>query len=482
MNVAARTAAIDRLSSEMAMQRFFFLAAAPALALVAWSPTPAAAQDAARSSTHIIHQPVQLTVESYKLANGLNVVLSRDTSVPVVAVNLWYHVGSGDERPGRTGFAHLFEHMMFQGSANVGDDAHFRLIQEAGGTLNGTTNADRTNYFQAVPSNFLERVLWQEADRMGFLLPAMTQEKLDNQRSVVQNERRQNYDNAPYGLAFETISAALYPEGHPYSWTTIGSLEDLNAASLEDVQDFFRTYYAPNNASLAIVGDFDPEQVKVSVERWFGGIPAGPAIERPEPAPVQLTSERRLVLEDRVQLPRLYLAWPTPAQFQAGDAELNVLAIVLASGRSSRLHQRLVREEQLAQFVSANQASRQLAGQFGITVQARPGVELTRVMHIVDEEIARLVAEGPTEREIQRARNALEAGFIQGMQTNLGRANQLNSYATFTGDPGYIERDFARYAAVNPASVQAAARRYLVSSRVVLSVVPEGQTQLQASR
>jgi hypothetical protein len=240
------------------------------------SPVPTTRRPSTRAPRIItVTEPVPLTIETYRLANGLNVILSRDTSVPVVAVNLWYHVGSGDERPGRTGFAHLFEHMMFQGSQNVGDDEHFRLIQEAGGTLNGSTNSDRTNYFQAVPSNFLERVLWQEADRMGFLLPAMTQEKLDNQRSVVQNERRQNYDNAPYGLAFETLAAALYPEGHPYSWTTIGSLEDLNAASLEDVQDFFRTYYAP--ATLA--GHrrrLRPGAGEGWVERYFGPISRGP--------------------------------------------------------------------------------------------------------------------------------------------------------------------------------------------------------------
>jgi zinc protease len=466
------------------MKRQLLLAAAlPVAALSAWGVNAAAAQGAAaQPRTATVNQPVQLSLETYRLPNGLNVILSRDTSVPVVAVNVWYHVGSGDERPGRTGFAHLFEHMMFQGSQHVGDDEHFRLIQEAGGTLNGTTNADRTNYFQAVPSNFLERVLWQEADRMGFLLPAMTQEKLDNQRSVVQNERRQNYDNAPYGLAFETIAAALYPSGHPYSWTTIGSLEDLNAASMQDVQEFFRTYYVPNNASLSIVGDFDPAQAKRWVERYFGGIPRGAEIQRPQPQPVSLTGERRLVLEDRVQLPRLYFVWPTPAQFQPGDADLNVLAYVLAGDRSSRLHQRLVHREQIAQWVSANQSSRQLAGQFGITVQARPGVDLTRVQQIVDEEVARLLAESPTERELQRARNNLEAAFIQRMQTNLGRADQLNSYAVFAGDPTFIERDLARYAAVTTATLHDAARRYLVPNRVLLSIVPRGQTQLQASR
>jgi zinc protease len=453
----------------------------PLAAYAAIGAQPLVAQ-ATAPQTRTVTAPVQISMETYKLDNGLTVVLSRDTSVPVVAVNLWYHVGSGNEEPGRTGFAHLFEHMLFQGSENVGDDEHFRLIQEAGGTLNGSTNTDRTNYFQAVPSNFLERVLWQEADRMGFLLPAMTQEKLDNQRSVVQNERRQNYDNAPYGLAFETLAAALYPAGHPYSWTTIGSLDDLNAASMEDVQSFFRNYYGPNNASLAIVGDFDPAQAKRWVQRYFGGIAAGPPIDRPRPQPVRLTEEKRIVLEDRVQLPRLYIAWPTVAQYEAGDADLNVLGNVLAGGRSSRLYQRLVYEDQVAQFVNANQSSRPLAGQFGITVQARPGVDLSRVLAIVDEEVARLLAEPPTEREIQGALNNLEAAFIQRMQTNLGRADQLNAYATFTGDPAFIEQDYARYSAVTPATVQAAARRYLVPNRVLLSVVPAGQTRLQASR
>jgi zinc protease len=461
--------------------RHFLRPAAAALALAALVAPSGAAQTAGAPRTLTVTQPVRLEIEQYRLANGLNVVLQRDASVPVVAVNVWYHVGSGDERPGRTGFAHLFEHMMFQGSANIGDDEHFRLISEAGGTLNGSTNADRTNYFQAVPSNFLERVLWMEADRMGFLLPAMTLEKLDNQRSVVQNERRQNYDNAPYGLAWETLSAALYPEGHPYSWTTIGSLADLNAASLDDVQEFFRQYYAPGNASLAIVGDFDPAQARAWVERYFGPIPAGAPITRPAPGPVRLEEERRVVLEDRVQLPRLYVAWPTPAQYQSGDADLNVLAYILAGDRSSRLHQRLVVREQLAQFVTSGQSSRPLAGQFGVTVQARPGVDLSRVLAIVDEEIARLRQDGPTEREVQRARNNLEASFVSRMQTVLGRADQLNAYATFTGDPSFIERDYARYESVDVATVHRAVE-WLGAGRVLLSVVPQGQTRLQASR
>lgn len=317
---------------------------------------------------------------------------------------------------------------------------------------------------------------------MSSLLPALTMEKLDNQRSVVQNERRQNYDNAPYGLAYETISAALYPPGHPYSWPTIGSLEDLNAASLEDVGAFFRRYYAPNNASLAVVGDFDPEQAKSWIERYFGDIPAGPPIERPDPAPVRLAEDERLVLEDRVQLPRLYMVWPTPALFDPGDAEMDVIGNILAGGRSSRLHQRLVYRDQLAQFVSAAQSSRMMAGQFGITVQARPGVDLAELEAIVDEELARLAAEPPSQREVQRARNNLEAGVIERMQTVLGRADQLNAYATYTGNPAFIEDDFARYAGVTAESVQDAVQRYLRGNRVILSVVPEGQTELQALR
>ncbi|MGI9189347.1 MAG: M16 family metallopeptidase [Longimicrobiaceae bacterium] len=427
-----------------------------------------------------VDQPVRISYETYELPNGMNVILSPDPAVPVVAVNLWYHVGSANEQTGRTGFAHLFEHMMFQGSENVGDDAHFRMIQEAGGTLNGSTNSDRTNYYEALPANFLERALWLEADRMGFLLPAMTQEKLDNQRSVVQNERRQRYENAPYGLASEKIAEALYPQGHPYSWTTIGSMADLNAASMEDVSQFFRTYYAPNNASLAVVGDFDPEAAKTLIARYFAPIPAGPTFERPAAQPVRPSGEQRLVLEDQVQLPRLYLTWPSPASFADGDAEMDVLASVLSDGKNSRLHRRLVYEEQIAQWVNANQYSRPLAGQFGITVQAKPGTDLSRIEQIVDEEVRRLQTEPPSAREVQRAVNNLESSFVRSMESTLGRADRLNAYYTWTENPGFIAQDFARYSRVTPASVQQAARS-LGSGRVLLSVVPKGQTQLQAA-
>jgi zinc protease len=438
---------------------------------------PATAQGARRSTTG----PVRIAYEQYKLPNGLNVILAQDRSTPVVAVNVWYHVGSANEAAGRTGFAHLFEHMMFQGSQNIGDDAHFKMVQEAGGTLNGSTNVDRTNYYQAVPSNFLERTLWLEADRMGFLLPAMTQQKLDNQRSVVQNERRQNYENQPYGLATETIAAALYPAGHPYSWTTIGSLKDLNAAAMEDVQGFFRSYYTPRNASLAVVGDFDPAQARQWIARYFGDIPSGPELNRPRPAAPSLTAEKRLVLEDRVQLPRLYLAWHSPARYSAGDAEMSMLGYVLAGGKNSRLYERLVYRDQIATAVFGGQGARQLGGQFSLTVQAKPGIDLNRIARAVDEEIARVKATPPTARELDRARTSLEADLIRNYESALGRADALNQCYTFSGNPGCVDDVLSRFRAVTPGAVQAAASRYLTQGRVVLSVIPQGQKQLQVA-
>ena len=460
----------SRIASSAALVGIMLAAASPALP--------------AQTDSRIIEieTPVSIAIETYELDNGLTVILSRDPSVPVVAVNLWYHVGSANEERGRTGFAHLFEHLMFNGSENVPGDEHFRMIEEAGGTLNGSTSNDRTNYYEALPSNYLELALWLESDRMQGLLEAITQTELDNQRSVVQNERRQSYENQPYGLAYETLAAAIYPDGHPYSWPVIGSMADLNAATLDDVSAFFRRYYAPNNASLAIVGDFDPAQTKRWIERYFGDIPSGPPIERPDPAPVRLDGEKRIVLEDRVQLPRLYINWVTPAFFAPGDAEMDVIADILAGGESSRLYRRLVFDEQLAQFVSAGQASRALNGEFQIMVQARPEVHLNQLLTIVDQELARLETDPPTDEEIQRALNNREASFIQGVQTVLGRAEQLNRYEIYTDDPGYLDDDYERYERVTRESVLEAIDRYLGSDRVILSIVPEGQTELQAMR
>lgn len=414
------------------------------------------------------------------LPNGLTVILHEDHSVPVVSVNVWYHVGSGREKPGRTGFAHLFEHMLFQGSEHVGDDQHFASVQEAGGTLNGSTNNDRTNYYETLPSQFLEMALWLESDRMGFLLPAMTQEKLDNQRDVVKNERRQRTDNQPYGRAFERIHALLYPDGHPYSWPVIGSMDDLSAASLEDVKEFFRTYYVPNNASLVIVGDFDPDQTMAWVREYFGPIPAGADIAPMAQVGATLDTRKRDMMEDRVQLPRLYLAWHTPEMATQGDAVFDVLSDLLAGGKSSRLYRSLVYDQQIAQDVSAFQFSRKISGAFIITVTAKPDVTLSRLETEVGKELSRLAGEPPSVREIERAQNSIRADFIYGLQSTAGKADRINGYQFFWGDPGAIRKDLERFERVTAADVQDAVHRYLDDRRVVFSVVPEGREDLAA--
>lgn len=424
----------------------------------------------------------QVTFEHYRLDNGLTVILHEDHSAPVAAVVVMYNVGSKNEKKGRTGFAHLFEHMMFQGSQHVGDDEHFKLLQEVGGNINGTTSSDRTNYFEVVPSNYLELALYLESDRMGFLLPAMTQEKLDNQRDVVKNERRQRIDNQPYGTADEKIDKALYPPDHPYSWPVIGYMEDLSAATLEDVKEFFRIYYAPNNAVLAVAGDFQPAQVRGWIQKYFGPIPRGTEIPRPQPVPVTLSEEKRLVLEDRVQLPRLYMHWPSSPIFTREDAVLDVLADILGSGKNSRLYKSLVYERQVAQSVSVYQQSQMLASKFAIEVTAKPGRTLTEMETLVNEEIQRLLKDGVTEKEIQTSINNREASIINNLTTVLGKANSLAMYYTFTGDPNNINKELERYQGITPAEVQAVARNILGGKKVVLSVVPEGKTNLAAEQ
>ncbi len=426
-------------------------------------------------------QTLDVPTDTFTLDNGLRVVVHEDHSAPVASVNIWYHVGSGRETEGRTGFAHLFEHMMFQGSANVGDDAHFRTIQGAGGTLNGSTNGDRTNYYETVPANYLETALWLEADRMGWLLPAMTQGKLDNQRDVVKNERRQNYENRPYGMASIRISEMLYPADHPYHWPTIGSQEDLTAASMEDVQGFFRTWYAPNNASLVVAGDVDPAEVRRLARKYFGAIPTGDQIPSPKARPVTLDADRRAVLEDRVTLPRVQLTWPTVEAWHADEAALDVMGTILGSGRTSRLYQRLVYQEQAAQSVSAFNGSRELAGSFGITITARPGTSLSQMERSAYEEIRRLATDGPTDEEMQAARNGIESSFVFRLSSTAGKANQLNDYNTFRGTPDMFNRDMARFTAVTADDVKRVAMTWLVGKpKVVLSTVPNGQPELAA--
>jgi zinc protease len=428
-----------------------------------------------------ISQPA-LRFEQYKLGNGMNVILYEDHSAPLAATMVMYHVGSKNEKVKRTGFAHLFEHMMFQGSQHVADDAHFKLLQEVGANVNGSTTEDRTNYFEVVPSNHLELALYLESDRMGFLLPAMTQEKLDNQRDVVKNERRQRVDNVPYGTAGERIAMALYPPSHPYSWPVIGYMEDLSAAKLEDVMEFFRVYYAPSNASLVIGGDFDPKQVKGWVEKYFGKFPKGTSIERPPQQSVTLKEEKRMVLEDKVQLPRLYLTWPSASINTREDAVRDVLADILSSGKNSRLYRVLVYDRQIAQSVNASQSGSEIAGEFAITVTAKPGKTLTEMETAVDEEIARLVKEGVTHREIEKSINNKEAQLINSRQTVLGVVNSLATYQTLTGDANNINKEFDRYKDITPEEVVAEAKKVLSANKVVLSVVPEGKPDLAAER
>jgi zinc protease len=425
---------------------------------------------------------VNISFTKHTLANGLDVLLHEDHACPIVAVNLWYHVGSKNERPGHTGFAHLFEHLMFEGSQHH-DRGYFQPLQGAGATLNGSTNADRTNYWEVVPTGALELALWMESDRMGYLLPALTDAKFSNQRDVVLNERRQNYENRPYGLAPMALLAALFPPDHPYHWTTIGEIADLQAVRLDEVRAFFRRYYHPANASIAIAGDIDSARALALVDRHFGEIEAGERVE-PVRASAELPGQARIHFEDRVELPRLYLAWLTPAMFADGDADLDLAADLLANGKTSRLYRRLVFDERLATDVSASQNSREMAGYTQITATAAPGHTLGELEQAILQEIARLAAEGPTDEEIERGRVQTETQFMYRLQTVGGfggKSDQLNAYNVFLNDPAFFDRDLARYQVVTHASLQQAAARYLdPARRVTLSIVPQGRTALAA--
>jgi zinc protease len=416
----------------------------------------------------------------HRLANGLDVLLHEDHGCPIVAVNVWYHVGSKNERPGRTGFAHLFEHLMFEGSEHH-DHGYFEPLQAAGATLNGSTNADRTNYWEVLPSAALELALWMESDRMGHLLPALTEAKFQNQRDVVLNERRQNYENRPYGLAPMALLAALFPPDHPYHWTTIGEVDDLHAADLREVQAFFRRYYHPANASLAIAGDLEPDTALTLARAYFEPIEAGPAVA-PIEADAALGGDARLLLEDRVELPRLYMAWITPRMFAPDDAELDLLADVLANGKTSRLYRRLVFDERLATDVYASQNSREAGGFLQLSATAAPGHTLAELERVVVEEIDRLADGGPTDDEMARGRAQVESQFIFRLQSVGGfggKSDQLNAYNVLRGDPGYFDQDLARYYDVTTASLKGAADNYLrAAPRVILSIVPRGRTLL----
>jgi zinc protease len=418
------------------------------------------------------------------LQNGLNVILSEDHTTPTVSVNIWYHVGSGREKPGRSGFAHLFEHLMFEGSGNVPEGKFDEWLEEAGGKNNGSTNPDRTNYVIDIPRNALELVLFLESDRMAFLLNAMSSQKVDLQRDVVKNERRQNHEDQPYGLASIIINENLFPTVHPYHWPTIGYMEHLTAAKYQDVVDFFQKYYGPNNASLCITGDIDPVQTRSLVEKWFGDVPRGPAILPMNPAKVVLTEEKRIQTEDRVQLPRLYLAWHSPAYYAPGDAELDVLADILSGSKNSRLFRRLVYELQIAQDVYAMQSSKALGSTFSIIATAREGKSLSEIEKVIFEEIEKLKVNPPNMREVERAVNQIEAGFLSRLESVGGfggKADQMNGYFFYTGNPDYFNEDLMRYKALGPQDIQSYANTILRNDgRVALSVVPQGKKELAA--
>jgi zinc protease len=415
----------------------------------------------------------QIKFEKYTLKNGLEVILSENHRLPLVAVDLWYHVGPANERAGRTGFAHLFEHMMFEGSQHVGPKMHDRFLEGAGASdINGTTDFDRTNYFETLPSNQLELALWLESDRMGYLLGKLDAERLANQRDVVRNERRQSVENTPYGLVEETLYHQLFPKTHPYFADVMGSHQDIEAARIDDIREFFRQYYTPNNSSLTITGDFDPAQAKAWVEKYFGSIPSGPPVPKITATTPPITAEKRVKVTDQVELPRVYMGWITPPIFQPGDPESDLLAQILGGGKSSRLYKKLVYEKQIAQDVQVQNSNLRLGSVFELQATAKPGVKPEDLEKAINEELEKLRAEGPTQAELDRARNVVETHVITSLERLGGfggLADRLNQYNQFLHDPGYLPKDLARYDHATTADLkQIADEKLTTSSRVVV--------------
>lgn len=425
----------------------------------------------------------EVPVLQHRLSNGLIVSLFEEHSVPLVAVDLNYGVGSKNERPGHTGFAHLFEHLMFQGSKHHDED-FFRPLQEVGGSVNGATDTDRTHYWEMVPAGYLERALWLEADRMGFLLDAITQDRLDKQRSVVLNERRQNYDDRPYGTVWEQIMSVLYPPNHPLNWPTIGSIADIQAATLDDVRDFFRAYYTPNNASLAIVGDFDPKVAMGLIEEHFGALLPGPPVSRLARWIPALTGEVWLAIEDRVQLPRTYYAWPTVSLYSRDDAALDVFAQILGGGKTSRLYNRLVYELQIAQDAVMTHDSSQIAGCFRLLLMPRPGHMPEEVREAAMEVLHEALEKGITKEELERQKTSTTADSVRGMQ-NIGGfgglSDRINAYQHYLGRPDAFRWDLQRYLDLTPGRVRSAVRRLLGDRRVMATVTPMPETAASSS-
>jgi zinc protease len=433
-------------------------------------------------SLHSQSNQLKVPYTSDTLPNGLILVVHEDHSTPIVSVSTLRRVGSSDEKPGRTGFAHLYEHLMFMGSEHAPYPMFDRLLEAVGANNNAYTTEDRTVYYEWGPNNALPLMLWLEADRTGWFVSTMDSTKVDLQRDVVKNERRQRVENEPYGLANETIRRMLYPDRHPYHWPVIGSMADLSAASLADVKEFFRRYYAPDNTTIVVAGDVTADSVRRLVHGWFERIPRGPSITRPTLAAFSLPHDTAAMLEDRVQLPRLYYAWHTVKRGHPDDAPLDILAYILTGAKNGRLTQPMVYEQQIATDVDAVSASKRLDGDFTIQATARPGKALPELQKFVDEELARLARSGPSERELQQAKNAIESSFLGQLEEVSSKAEEMNLYLYYTGEADYFQKDLDRYLAVSPTDVQRVARQYLQAPKVILSIVPQGKRNLAAQR
>jgi zinc protease len=425
---------------------------------------------------------LNIPFEKYTLDNGLDVVLSEDHSDPIVALAIQFHVGSNREIEGRTGFAHLFEHIMFQRSENVPEDQFFKIIQDAGGTLNGGTGNDATTYYEVVPKNALEKILWLESDRMGFLRNTITQKTFTIQQNVVQNEKRQGVDNSPYGFTGEVIAENLYPKGHPYSWTVIGKMEDLFNATLDDVKDFHKTYYVPNNATLVLAGDFDPENAKALIEKYFGEIPRGEDLQDPEPWPVKLDQTKKLYHEDNfARAPQLRMLWPTVEEFNPDSYALSYLAQLMSNGKKAPLYKVLVKEKELTSYAGAYNSSQEIAGVFQVSVTANPGVSLTDVENAIFEAFKRFEEDGFTEEDVEMIKASQETSFYNGISSILGKSFQLANYNEYAGSPGFYKQDFENYKSVTKEDILEVYNKYIKDKNyLATSFVPKGQTELVA--
>ena len=415
---------------------------------------------------------LNIDYEKFKLNNGMEVILYRNTDLPIIAGNIWYRVGSANERKGKTGIAHLFEHMMFQGSLNVPKEMHFKYIQEAGGSLNGSTSFDRTNYYEKVPSNFLNLILWLESDRMANFLSALTQEKLDNQIGVVKNERLERYDNQPYGLAWELIVSNLFPKNHPYSWPTIGFLPDITAYTLKDVTNFFNTYYSPSNASYVLAGDFETERAKDSIGKYFEDIKFNGPIKQLDVKQPALGKNTLITHKDNVQLERIYLAWHSDNAYGKDDAALDIVSDLLSGSKSSRLYKNLVFEKEIAQDVTAYQFSGRFGGFFAIISTAKPGISLDTLKDEIFKEIEKLKTDGAEEKELLKSKNGMKSNFIYSMQNLDFIADQINSYNFFLGEPNSFNFDLNRFEEINNEKIKQVIENYLSKPFVELHIIP----------